>query len=869
LNHSSSHHPPKLAVRFLLWFLKGNLAEEVLGDLDEKFYATLENESPGKAKRNYWFQVFNYLRPFAFKKHRHNPLNYPSMFKHNLLISFRSFYRFKTTFAINLLGLASGLASALLIYLWVNDELKTDQFKEKDSDRHVQVIHTYPTSGTFHTNTSGSTPNPLYSALAEKMPEVDYSFPVMAAPENKGILSYEDNTFRAQYQFIGEGYFNVFPGNFLHGDKYRALADKGNIAISDKLALTLFQSTEAAMGKVVSFKDPSFGGAYQVAGVFKSEPKASEKFDILFNYDLYIDLDLMQWYNGSTQAHLVLNEGVDLEAFNAKIKSFLLTIHPNWKDILYAQPYSEKYLYGQYEQGIPVAGRILYVRLFAIIALFVLVIACINYMNFSTAKASRRVKEIGIKKAIGANRSSLIFQYFSESMTMAFLSLTIALVLVVILLPQFNEITGKQLVLSLTPEITIAALCITGLTGLASGIYPALYLSGFKSVLALKGKLKTEVKGLWLRKSLVIFQFAISVILTVSVIVIYNQVEYIQSTHLGYDRDHIITFSKEGELATDSEAFFTELNGLPGVVKASQMSGDLPGRIGYSQGFKWEGMEEEDRRLRFYLIRGGYDLIELLGIKLKAGRDFSKDLATDRDAIIMNQTAIDMIGLKAPIGAEFGNLNPNAPTKTIIGVVENFHFESFQENVKPFFFALSDEASKFIVKLNDQNRAETIAKIADLYESHNAGYPFEYKFLDDDYQALYASEERITALSKYFTGIAIGISCLGLLALTAFNTQRRFKEIAIRKVLGSSNLGIVKLLSNGYLLLVLMAIVIALPVSYLIVRRWLDNFAYRIQLDPTYFIVAGALMLLMAWLTIVSQTARSARVKVTESLKGD
>lgn len=397
------------------------------------------------------------------------------MFKHNILISFRSFKRFKSTFIINLLGLATGLASALMIYLWVNDELNMDKFNEKDSDRHVQIIYSYPTSGTIFTEING-TPNPLFEALAKEMPEVEYSVPVISDPYYQGILSKGKNNARAQYQFIGQGYFNLFPGDFIHGNKDEILSDKGEVLISKKLALSLFQSTEKAMGQLVELKDEGYGGSYLVSGVFKSIRNTSTPADMLLSYELFRNEESMKWYNGGTQAHLILKEGVDIVQFNAKIKDYLKTVWKNSNYILYAQPYSERYLYGNYEQGLPVAGRIIYVRLFSIIAIFVLVIACINYMNFSTANASRRIKEIGVKKAIGAHRKSLIYQYFGESIFMAFFALGIAMIISYLLLPQFNEITGKQLTFDFSPNIISAVLAITLFTGLISGVYPALHL---------------------------------------------------------------------------------------------------------------------------------------------------------------------------------------------------------------------------------------------------------------------------------------------------------------------------------------------------------------------------------------------------------
>ncbi len=864
-----NNQPPKIFRNFFRWYCHPRLHKPIEGDLMELYHERTEELGKRKADLLFIRDVMILFRKDIIKPADGTyRLNFYGMLKHNLLISIRSFRKFKSTFLINLLGLASGLASALLIFLWVTDELNTDKFHEKDSNRHVQVIYSYPTSGTYHTNIDGSGPNPLYAALAKHLPEVEYAVPV-TAHIGKSVFASSDKNMRASYRYIGDGYFNLFPSEFIRGDKHQAFNDKSHVIISEQVATNLFGSADRAMGSTIELKDEYEGGSFQVNGVFKPNALASEKVDILLSYEVFATPEMMKWYNGGTQANLVLKEGTDLAQFNDKLRDFLKKVWKNSNFILYAQPYSEKYLYNKYENGLPVEGRIVYVKLFSIIALFVLVIACINYMNFSTAKASRRIKEIGVKKAIGAGRRSLIFQYFSESIFMAFLSLIMALVIVVFLLPHFNEITGKQLTLNFAPNAIGSIIAITAFTGLISGIYPALHLSGFAPVLALKGKLKAYAGGLWLRKGLVIVQFTISVTMIISVIVIYNQVNFIQTTNLGYEKDHIITFPKEGRLIKESQAFFDEIRSIPGVLIASQMNGELPGRLAYTHGYTWEGMSEADKKLRFYQIRGGYDLIKLLGIELSTGRDFSTDFSTDKDAYIMNETAIRMMGLEAPLGQNFGNLNPNINTKHIIGVVKDFHFQSLQEEVKPFIFSLREDAEKFIVKMQAGTERETIGRIEQAYKEFNAGYPFEYKFLDDNYQAIYASEARITALSKYFAAVAIIISCLGLLALTSFSTQQRFKEIAIRKVLGSSHLDIMRLLSSDFTLLVSLGIVAALPIAYYLMRNWLDAFAYRIDLSPAYFAIGGLMVLLLAVLTITTQTAPSARINITESLRTD
>lgn len=788
------------------------------------------------------------------------------MLRHAILIFFRNFKRYKGASFINLFGLSVGLASALLVYLWVHDELNMDKFSELDSHRHIQVLVNTPI--TTGISTSDRTPGPLTEALAKELPEVDYAVPVIA-PRSfyHGILSVDGRNIRAKPQFVGEGYFNIFECEFLAGGKDGALDERGQMVLSDKMANSLFQSPEQALGKTVVFKNEYFDGSYIVSGVFNSSSNYSGEFDIMMNYDRFIEgrPRLKQWNNGGIQAHLVMKEGVDLNVFNEKIEHFLDDKINNNRQTLFAQPFQEKYLYGTYENGVPVEGRMVYVRLFSVIGLFILAIACINYMNLSTARASRRVKEIGVKKAVGAQRQSLIFQYFAESIFMTLLSLILALGIAFLLLPQFNEITGKSLSMSSLPDIILPTIIITLLTGLVSGIYPALYLSGFKPILALKGKFEKGSNGLWVRKALVIFQFAISVVLIFSVIVIYKQIQMVQTINLGYDKDHVIAFPQEGKLETDFEAFLQEVRSLSGVVEASYVWGDFPGRVGYGDGFQWVGMEEEDLKLRFYTLSGGFELIDLLDVEMKTGRAFSRDFPTDTEAVILNEAAAKVTEYDDPLGKKFYD----GKLREIVGVVKDFHFLSLQEEIQPLVFVVRDNGENFLVRIQAGLERNTIDQIEDIFMEFNPGFPFEYSFMDDNYQALYAAEERIATLAKFFATIAIAISCLGLLALTAFSTQGRFKEIAVRKVLGASNFGVMQLLSKDFMLLVIISIIIALPVGYYLMEGWLDSFAYHITLGPLYFVVAGAFMLVVAWVTIMVQISRSVKINTSESLRAD
>ncbi len=854
--------PPRFARWLLESFCSYDFLSTALWDLEELFHHNAKTKGIFKAKSLYTIEVLGIITHLFFKGKSQFSVNKIAMFKHNILISIRSFKRYKSTFLINLFGLATGLASALLIYLWVNDEMQMGKFNEKDSDQHVQLYVNSKLADGIHTN--DRTPFPLAKAIAEELPEVEKGIAIFDEPYYKGVISFDGNDLRAVPLFVTEGYFDVISCDFVAGSKVGALKNE-NVVISLQLANSLFSDPQKAIGQTVNFTGQYYKGPYIVSGVFKADSRSTMNFDILLNLDHFLTVwrtNLYNWHNGGPQTHLVLQEGVDLDEFNTKIEGVLNKLKGGPQTLI-AQKYSDKYLYGKFENGVPAAGRIVYVRIFTLIAISILIIACINYMNLSTAQASRRVKEIGVKKAIGADRRNLIYQYFSESLFISFMALLLAVGIVLLLLPQFNVITGKSLSIVQASSAIITTVIITLATGLLSGIYPGLYLSGFKPVLALKGKLQSKSGGLWLRKGLVVFQFATSVILIVAVVVIYRQMSFIKISNLGYDTEHLISFTMEGKLRQGNpEPFMAEVRKLSGVANISHLWGELPGDVSSSSGFRWKGQTPEQRNTKFNIIEGGYDIDKVLGIELIEGRFFSREFAADEKTIVINEFAANLFGFQNTIGERFDG-------KEIIGIVKDFHSKGFHDKIGPFFFRLNDSGEYFFAKIQGINQIETIQQIEALYREFNPGYPFEFKFIDDQYQQLYLEEERTATLSKYFSGIAISISCLGLLALTAFSTQRRFKEIAIRKVLGSSDFGIVRLLSNHFIGLILLAILIGLPIGYYLMQYWLEGFVYRIDLTPALFVLSGVFMILIAWLTIMAQTAKSANINVTESLRSE
>ena len=792
------------------------------------------------------------------------------MFQHILLLAYRNFLRFKSTFLINLVGLSTGLACTLFIYLWVNDELHVDKFHAKD-ERLFQVMERRQNADDIII--SDMTSGPVAETLAEEMPEVEAAASVMHYswfPQSTLSIG-EDNrqTLKVTGQFASQDFFRVFSYGLLHGQAREVLRDKNAIVLSEELAQKLFRTTQNVMGKTLVWKMGPFKKSLLVSGIFKDVPaNSSEQFDFLLSFEAWEDINpgVLEWGNNGTHTYAVLKAGANPKQFNRKIANLIASKIGGTNRQVFVKPYSQKYLYGHYENGVQTGGRIVYVKLFSVIALFILLIACINFMNLSTAKASSRTKEIGVKKVLGATRSTLVLQYLSESLLMAFLSLGVALLLVVLLLPAFNQITGKQLALTPSLPFVLAILTVTLCTGLLAGSYPALYLSGFNPVAVLKGKLQTVLGEVLIRKGLVVFQFSLSVILMVAVLVVYQQIGYIQTKQLGYDKDNIIYFDREGKLYENQEAFLTAIKNIPGVVNASSISRSIVGSHNKTGGLDWEG-KNPNESTDFEIVQVNHDLIQTLGIEMVAGRAFSKDFATDNTKIIFNEAAIIAMGLKNPVGK---NVNLWGTDMEIVGVAKDFHFESLHENVKPLFFKLEPPQTHIImVKIGAGQTKETISELRRLYEDFNPGFAFDYKFLDQDFQALYVAEQRVAVLSRYFAGFAILISCLGLFGLAAFTAERRRKEIGVRKVLGASIPQILWLFGKEFAFLLGIAFLLAAPVGWWAMRKYLEDYQYKIELGPAIFLLAVAITFLIALLTVGYRSLKAALANPVQSLRSE
>ncbi|MEM9141965.1 MAG: ABC transporter permease [Bacteroidota bacterium] len=792
------------------------------------------------------------------------------MFRHHLLIALRSFNKDRSSFSINIIGLSTGLACAIFVFLWVSDELGFDKFHEKEGQLY-QVITNLEMDGQIFT--LEDSPFLLPKAITQEFPEVEEAAAIsseFSSPE--GILSYGETKHTARGLFATPNFFEVLSFTLSVGDIGQVLHDKKSIVISTDLAKTLFGSEEEALGKALdwNYQWEDGGGelTLQVSGIFEAPPKNSTlQFDYLVHFDVLIDDDKVagNWTGHYAKTFLVLKEGTRIADFNKKISGYLASKRAQetpFTLVSFVQKFSERYLKNPYENGVQVGGRIVYIRLFILIGLFILVIACINFMNLATAQASRRIKEVGVKKTIGADRPHLIAQYLGESVLLSFFALGVALVLVWLFLPQFNVLTGKSVVLGLKWKEVLSLVAITLFTGLFAGSYPAFRLSAFKPIEVLSGKLSTSFGEFWIRKGLVIFQFTLSVIFIVGVLVINKQMEFALTKNLGYARDNIVRFEL-GSNNESPETFLSELGSIADVKQVSFMNGDFLDGSDNNSGWSWPG-NASSGNIVFQSPRMGYGALETLGIQLTEGRTFSREHNDATGKIIINESAQKLMGLENPVGKI---LHQGERTQEIIGVVKDFQYGSIHKKIEPLIIRFRNFGHTIMVQITGSSEEETLAQMERLYTKHNPGHIFDYSFLDNDYQTLYSSEEKLAKLSQYFAFLAILISCLGLIGLTKFTTQKRAKEISIRKVLGASVPNLVAMLSGEFVKMVLIAVLIALPIGYWASMRWLENFGYAIELKWWFFALAGSLGVFISVLTISWRCFKSAMVNPATKLR--
>jgi putative ABC transport system permease protein len=795
----------------------------------------------------------------------HHSNTSPMIYNHFKLI-WRHLVKDRQFTLLNFLGLSSGLACAFLIYLWVSDEWQMDKFHAKEGRLYQVLVNQKDADGI---RTIPATNALLARTLKTTMPEVEDAVAVLPSDWfGKTTFSVGENNTNAIGICADADYFSVFSYRLLRGNAHGVLDDKRDIALSRDMAMRLFHTTEDLVGKTIEWNHQQ---TFTVSGIFEDLPAhSSQRFDYVMSMESFLETHEFEkhWGQSSDPAtYVVLRPGTDAGLFDRKIAGFMKTKYAASNETLFARPYSRGYLFGRYENGVEAGGRIEYVRLFSLIAIFILLIACINFMNLSTAKASRRVKEVGIKKVVGARRGALVLQYLIESMLMTSLSMLIALAVVAAVLPGFNAITDKHLVWHIDGSIAAVILAIVAITGLIAGSYPALYLSGFKPIDVLKSTFRTSASGLWVRKGLVVLQFCLSFVFIVGVLIVYKQVRYIQTRDMGFNKDNILSFGSDGIQPQQAASLLSEIRNVPGVAGAGGLDHGSVYDFGRSSPYV-DGKPTRDF-VEIDNLGVGYGLIETLGLRMVAGRPFSRQRSSDSAEIILNQAAVDAFAIKNPIGRTMEVFNGDG-RRTIVGVVRNFNFQSVHENVQPMALRLVNQyTDAMLVKIHAGQEQTAIARIEQLYKQLHPGFPFEFHFLDDDFQAQYAAENRIAILSRYFGGLAILISCLGLFGLVAFTAERRFKEIGIRKVLGATSGGIMLLLSADFLRLILLSMLLAFPVAWWAMDRWLQSFAYRIPLRPSLFFLAAAAILLLTLVTISFQSIKAAFSSPAERLRAE
>ncbi|HEY9002769.1 MAG TPA: ABC transporter permease [Mucilaginibacter sp.] len=796
-------------------------------------------------------------------------LNHNYMFRNYLKIAWRNITRNKAFSFINIFGLGLGMACSLLIILWVQDERNVDAF-------HVNRANIYSVYERVFSEgkveAGRATPGLLATELKRAIPEIKYASGYWE-DEEETLFSVGDKNFSNMGTYADTDFFKMFSYPLLQGTAANALAAPDDIAISRSMATKIFGSPQAAMGKAIKFNNAHF---FTVNAVFEDLPaNTSQHFDFVINWQYLLKaVDwLSNWANRRPQTYIQLQPGADAARVDAKIKNFVTTYltatyRTGYRVELGLQSLNEVYLKSIFKQGKPDGGRIEYVRLFTMVALFILIIACVNFMNLATARSVKRAKEVGIRKTIGAIRSRLIVQFIGEAMLLTFFAIVIALILALCVMPYFNQLTGKHIVLpfnELSFWLDIGGLLLA--TGFIAGGYPAFFLSSLNPVVVLKGALKFSPNALLFRKGLVVFQFVLSIVLIIGTLVISQQLRYIQTKNLGFDRGNLVYmhFPYPQGLPKGFEVFKHELSVMPGI-KAVDFSAQPPSHTNnYTYDLNWPG---KNPGTKAFAIRNwvGYDYFALMGIHFVEGRAFSKNFTTDTTGIIINETALKMMDLKSPLGqlVTIGDRR-----RTILGVVKDFHFKSLHEPIEPLIMYLdpNPDWGYLLVKTEAGKTRQGVASMESVFTQLEKKFPFRCSFADEEYQKLYNDEMTVGKLSDSFSFLAIFISCLGLLGLTMFTVEQRRKEIGVRKIIGASEIGIVTMLSKDIVKLVILSAIIATPVAWLAMNNWLQNFAYRVSLNGWIFLVAGLIAILIALATVSYQAIKAAVANPVKSLR--
>ena len=803
------------------------------------------------------------------------------MLKNYLKVALRNLWKNKAFSAINIIGLAAGLAVCLLIVLYVVDELSYDKYN-KSADRIYRLdadIYFNDTQATF-----AVAPDPLAPTLkqeypvVEEMTRVNFQKDVLVKKDNQNVqdhnVGYVDSTF-----------FKVFTIPMIAGDPLTALKEPNSIVIDKTTAKKYFNGTDV-IGKILRVDNNT---DCKITGVIKDIPRQSH-FHFHFLRPRGKDND--SWLSNNTFNYIKLKPGVSQAEMQKNVDATISKyigrdleqqLHSSLKDlenkgnhfIYHMMPLTDIHLRSDKSYEIEANGNVTYVYIFSVIAIFILFIACVNFMNLSTARSANRAKEVGIRKVAGSLRRHLITQFLTESVLLSFFSLLFAIGIAALLVPLFNQLAGKEMSVTTLFSTWLFPVMITlvFLVGLLAGSYPAFYLSSFQPIDVLKGKVAKGFKNSWLRSGLVVFQFCISIMLIIGTIIIYNQLDFIRSRKIGYNRDQVVVIHNPYYLDNQIHTFRNELLNIPGVRNAS-ISGDLPTNSGFdNEGWFRDAAMDPSRAVVLTNFFIDDDYIPTLGMEIKEGRNFSKDFPTDSLGVILNEAAVKVLGYKDPFKETiyrpnfYDNGIHGSLAYHIVGVVKDFNFSSMHQSVGPVIIQRGDNWGAIAVRVDTKNISSVITSIKNKWAGMVPAQPFNYTFMDADFENVYTAEQRTGKLFITFAVFAILIGCLGLFGLVTYAAEQRIKEIGVRKVLGASVSGIVAMLSKDFAKLILIASLIAFPIAWWAMHKWLQSFAYRITISWWVFVVAGVTALVIALLTVSFRAIRAAIANPVKSLR--
>ncbi|MBD0376635.1 MAG: ABC transporter permease, partial [Flavisolibacter sp.] len=803
-----------------------------------------------------------------------------ALFKNYITIAFRNLWKNRTFSFINIFGLVTGIACSLLIFLFVTDELSYDRF-HKDAGNIYRIVKDF-------INDDGSripdatTPAPLAPAMQKEIPEVVSITRIRPNWGRSYLIKYGDKKITEEKVYgVDSSLFDVFTFPFVQGDANNAFKDINSIVLTQSAAKRYF-GNENPVGKTLEVDSY---GPMMISGVIKDVPSnAHFHFDFLVSFhkqpgDPRIETN---WNRYNDYTYVKVKPGTNISNLVKKIQALNDRNVEKSFSVFYMQPIKDIHLTSNLKWELEPNGDKQHVYIFTLVGLFIILIAGINYMNLTTAKASVRAKEIGVRKVVGAERRSLINQFLVESVITCLIASILALGLAKLLLPIVNDLTSKQLALFADPKIVLYLFLGTFLLGILAGFFPALYLSSFKPIAVLKGFKLNESGALSLRKALVIVQFTISIVLIIGAIVISQQMRYLMSAKLGFDADQVMVINGVNFLSpSDINAFRQEVAQIPNIKKVASAGGMLPGRFSTTR-VRVKGSENEQQ---VNYITVGYEYLDVMNIQIKEGRGFSPKFQSDTmnngipggpleqtvGSVVLNETAIKDLGIAEPVVGKqivWGRDGDTTYYLNIIGVAKDFHFTSLRNQIKPFAFMTHPRAQgNFVVKLSGHNLPGTLAQIENKWKGFNSERPFSYSFLDEAFAQLYQSERRFQKLFIILVILGIVIACLGLLGLATFAAQQRVKEIGIRKVLGASVVNVVQLLSKDFIKLVIIAFAVATPIAWYAVHQWLQDFAYRIDILWWVFPLAGLIAVLIALFTISFQSIKAAMANPVKNLR--